>query len=290
MSRRRGSRPVTRSFSFALVRRMRRLTFFSPSRVSVRWPVGLGSRPRMAASWTSDRDWMVPEEPTQVLKPFLRTASTAFFATPRIAFFMARTSLSEGGSLRANWSARRTTPSGRLSVRRTREPSEIDELGRTSPDVDQEERVLPGRELAAQRQVDEPGLLLSGDHLHPHPGALVDGRDELVGVGGLPDGAGRDGPDDPCAGAARQLDEAARPSRRPPRSPPRRAFRSAGSRSPAGPWPSPGSNTSRVPSSSRLATSSLMRWCRCRWRRASAWRRNFPAGSAEPREDDVKRA
>jgi len=38
------------------------LTFLSPFLVSVRWPVGLGSRPSTAASWTSESDWIVPEE------------------------------------------------------------------------------------------------------------------------------------------------------------------------------------------------------------------------------------
>ncbi len=114
-----------RSFSRAVVRRSRRLTFLSPSRVSVRWPVGVASRPRTAASWTRESDWIVPEEPTHVLKPVLRTASVARLATARIAFLIALRSRSLGGSSRRYRSASRTTPSGRLSVIWTREPSEM---------------------------------------------------------------------------------------------------------------------------------------------------------------------
>ncbi len=87
-----------RSFSFCVVFRRIRLTLFRPARVRVRCPDGIGSRPRIAASWTSERDWIVPAEPTQVLNPVLRTASAALRATARIAFLTDFRSLSLGGS------------------------------------------------------------------------------------------------------------------------------------------------------------------------------------------------
>ena len=234
------------------------MTFFSASRVSVRCPVGLGSRPRTAASCTSDSDWIVPDEPTHVLKPFLRTAWTARLATRRIAFFISRMSRSEGGSFLAWRSARRTTPSGRLSVRSTRVPSEMTNSVEPPADVDEEEGVLVRRELAAHGEVDEARLLLAGDHLHPHARALLDGGDELVRLGRLADGAGRHGAHHLGAGAVGELGEVLHRRRRP-------ASMASGESRPVRSVSLPSRTiafsrrtTSSVPSSSTLATSSLM--------------------------------
>ena len=167
MSRRRGSRPGTRSFSFSVVRRRSRLTFFSAERESASdgrsgWAPGRGS----AASWTSDSDWIVPEEPTHVLKPFLRTACAARLATARIAFFIVP-DVPVGGrvALRENRSASRTTPSGRLSVSRTREPFETTNSVEPPPMSTRKRGSLRGRELAAHGEVDQPRLLLARDHV-----------------------------------------------------------------------------------------------------------------------------
>ena len=80
-----------------------------------------------------------------------------------------------------------------------------DELGRAPADVDEEERVVGRRELAAHGEVDEAGLLLAGDHVHADAGALPDGGDEVVGIGRLADGAGRHGAHDLGARAVGEL-------------------------------------------------------------------------------------
>ena len=214
------------------------MTFFRAARVSVRCPVGFGSRPSTAASWTSESDWIVPEEPTQVLKPFFRTACAARWATARIALLhLADVVL--GGRIALAETVGEAHDAEREALGQEHAGAvRDDELGRAAADVDQEEGVVRGRELAPDGEVDQPGLLLAGDHVDPHARALLDRGDELVRVRRLPHRAGRHGPDDLGARAVASVARCSTVEHARPRWPPAKAGRSAASRCRGAPSPS----------------------------------------------------
>ena len=170
MSRRRGSSPGTRSFSFAVVLRRIRLTFFS--RRAGQGPVarGPGSRPTTAASWTTDRDWIVPEEPTQVLNlSCVRRRPRAAAAAPDRLLHRLPVPV-DGRVVAGEAVGQAHDPEGQALGQQHARAVGDDELGRAASDVHQEERVLLGGKLAAAREIDQPRLLLPGDDVHADPG------------------------------------------------------------------------------------------------------------------------
>ena len=180
MSRRRGSRPGTRSFSRAVVRRSRRLTFRSPSRVSVRWPVGRRLAP--------ENRRLVDERERLDRARGADAGLEARLADGDGLAWRPRGSPSSSPCGRAR-SADRSRSTGRP------EPDDAerkalgqvdaralgdDELRRAAADVDQEERIETRRELAAHAEVDEPRLLLARDDVDRDAGAPADGLEEVA--------------------------------------------------------------------------------------------------------------
>ena len=163
------------------------MTFFKPSRDRVRCPDGIGSRPRTAASWTRDRDWIVPAEPTQVLNPVLRNGADGFLDGLPVLFTRGIAADELGQPHRAQRQA--LGQEDPLAVG-------DDELRRAAADVDQKERVEARGEFAARRQVDQARLLLAGNDVHLDARAAAHGVEEFLGVLRLPHRAGGDGPDE----------------------------------------------------------------------------------------------
>ena len=66
------------------------------------------------------------------------------------------------------------------------------QLGAATADVDDEDVLLGVRPTALYAQVDQPRLLLTGDHLHFGANRLGGPLDGLFLIAGVPHGAGRD--------------------------------------------------------------------------------------------------
>ncbi len=207
MSRRRGSRPGTRSFSFSVVRR--------------RQPVDLlealpGQRPVPGRARLAAQDRGLVDERQRLDRPRGPDAGLETLLADGLGRALGRDAdvLLHGPQVLVRRRIVAGVPIGQANDaerqalgQKNARPIGDDELGRAPADVDQEQGVLTRRELAAEGEVNQPGLFLARDHLDLDAGPLPHGLDELVGVGRLAHRARRDGADDLGAGAPGQLDE-----------------------------------------------------------------------------------